>query len=223
MLVDLDPQHNLSNYLNHKDNEVTIAEAIKQEMMFEKSYLSNLIRTYNKDLDYIPTSLNLSAVESGIYQAFSRETILKTIFERLHIKEKYDYILIDSMPALNLLLINTLTCADSVLVPVEGSFGAFEGLEQLFEYIKMIKQRLNQNLSVEGIVFTKVSNTNISKEVREKLINDYGDLLYKAEIPERTEARKSYAERTPLNDFKHSKLSVSYNLVSEELIEKVGK
>ena len=149
-------------------------------------------------------------MEMSLITATAREHILSDILKRLNVSEKYDYVLIDCMPALNILLINALTAATSVLVPVEASYGAFEGLKQLFEYINLVKKRLNTELSVEGILFTKVSNTKISKEIRNRLTEEYGSYLLKQEIKELTEARRSYAERVPLQKMAHSKLAEDY-------------
>ena len=207
LLLDLDPQHNLSNYLKEDDFKLTIAEAISQELNNNFEYTENIIKNYSENLDYIPTSLNLSAMEMSLITATAREHILSDILKRLNVSDKYDYVLIDCMPALNILLINALTAATSVLVPVEASYGAFEGLKQLFEYINLVKKRLNTELSVEGILFTKVSNTKISKEIRNRLTEEYGSYLLKQEIKELTEARRSYAERVPLQKMAHSMLA----------------
>lgn len=130
LLLDLDPQHNLSNYLKEDDFKLTIAEAISQELNNNFEYAENIIKNYSENLDYIPTSLNLSAIEMSLITATAREHILSDIFKRLNVSDKYDYVLIDCMPALNILLINALTAATSVLVPVEASYGAFEGLDR---------------------------------------------------------------------------------------------
>ncbi|MDO4432047.1 MAG: AAA family ATPase [Aerococcaceae bacterium] len=220
LLIDLDPQHNLSNYLGYDPNQLTIADAIQQEINFSTDYLERLIQPYDTNLDYIATTLALSALEGAMYQAFSRETLLKNILTQLKVKERYDYVLMDSMPALNLLLINALTASDSVLVPVEGSLSALEGLEQLFGYIEMIQKRLNHALMVEGIIFTKVSATKISQQIRHRLTTDYPHLLLQTEVKELTEARRSYADRVPLNQMKRSQLAIDYAALADELISK---
>ena len=124
LLLDFDPQHNLSNYLKEKNYKMTIAEAIQQELASQYDYENTLIQSYSENLDYIPTSLNLSAIEMSLIMASAREYILSDILNRLNVKEKYDYVLIDCMPALNILLINALTASSSVLIPVEASYGA---------------------------------------------------------------------------------------------------
>ena len=99
LLLDFDPQHNLSNYLKEESYELTIAEAIQQELNNQFEYEHKLIQSYSENLDYIPTSLNLSAIEMSLIMASAREYILSDIFNRLNVKEKYDYVLIDCMPA----------------------------------------------------------------------------------------------------------------------------
>lgn len=220
LLIDFDPQHNLSNYLNGDNTSISIADAIEQELKNIDDYSSELIQSYNKNLDYISTSLTLSAIEMSLVMTSAREYILKDILNRLKVQERYDFVLIDCMPALNILLINALTAATTVLIPVEASYGAFEGLAQLFQYVDMVKKRLNRELKVEGILFTKVSNTNVSSEVREKLLEKYPTLLLKQEIKELTEARKSYASRIPLQKMNKSRLAEDFKQLAKELVER---
>ena len=220
LLIDFDPQHNLSNYLNGDNTSISIADAIEQELKNIDDYSSELIQSYNENLDYISTSLTLSAIEMSLVMTSAREYILKDILNRLKVKERYDFVLIDCMPALNILLINALTAATTVLIPVEASYGAFEGLAQLFQYVDMVKKRLNRELRVEGILFTKVSNTKVSSEVREKLLEKYPTLLLNQEIKELTEARKSYAARIPLQKMNKSKLAEDFKQLAKELVER---
>ena len=105
---------------------------------------------------------------------------------------------------------------------MEASHGAFEGLGQLFTHVENVKRRLNKGLEVEGILFTKVPNNNLAKEIRERLLEKYPGLLLKAEIKELVEARKSYADRIPLNEMKSSKLAANYSDLADELLEKGG-
>lgn len=222
LLIDLDPQHNLSSYLDCQDFTLTIAEAFLMELEGDESYIDRLVRNHSDNLDYIPTSLNLSAIDMKLVVASAREYYLSEILEKINAREVYDYIIVDSMPALNILLINALTASDSVIVPVEASHGAFEGLGQLFAHVENVKRRLNKELKVEGILFTKVPNNNLAKEIRERLLEDYPGLLMKAEIKELVEARKSYAERIPLNEMKKSKLAGNYSDLADEILEKEG-
>ena len=220
LLIDFDPQHNLSNYLNGDNTSISIADAIEQELKNIDDYSSELIQSYNENLDYISTSLTLSAIEMSLVMTSAREYILKDILNRLKVQERYDFVLIDCMPALNILLINALTAATTVLIPVEASYGAFEGLAQLFQYVDMVKKRLNRELKVEGILFTKVSNTNVSSEVRGKLLEKYPTLLLNQEIKELTEVRKSYATRIPLQKMNKSRLAEDFKQLAKELVER---
>lgn len=223
LLIDFDPQHNLTNYLEGEEHILTISEAIGQEIVGETEYVKSIIQKYNETLHYIPTNLSLSAIELKLVMTNAREYILTDILTNLKIRELYDYVLIDCMPALNMLLINVLTAVDSIIVPVEASYGAFEGLEQLFEYVKMVQKRLNRELKIEGIVYTKVNHTKISKEVREKLRKMYPGLLLSIEIKELTEARKSYADRVPLEQMNQSRLAIDYANLATEISNKGGQ
>ncbi|MGX7091508.1 ParA family protein [Hutsoniella sourekii] len=221
LVIDFDPQHNLTNYLSDRDHEFTIAEAISYELQGD-SFPRTPIYSYEENLDYIPTTLNLSAIDMQLITANAREYILSDILEKLEVKSEYDYVIIDCMPALNTLLINALTAADSVIIPVEASYGAFEGLGQLFTYVNMVTQRLNRDLTVDGIIYTKVNNTKIANEVRDRLKECYPELLFDNEIKELTEARKSYAERIPLSKMQGSRLASDYANLAKELVDQKG-
>lgn len=221
LVIDFDPQHNLTNYLSDEEHDFTISEAISKELQ-GASYPRSPIYNYEENLDYIPTNLNLSAIDMQLITANAREYILSDILTKLEVREHYDYVIIDCMPALNTLLINVLTAADSVIIPVEASYGAFEGLEQLFTYVNMVTQRLNRGLTVDGIIYTKVNNTKIANEVRERLKEYYPQLLFDNEIKELTEARKSYAERIPLSKMQGSRLASDYANLAKELVEQEG-
>ena len=220
LLVDLDPQHNLTNYLDCVDTTLSLAEAFAMELQGNSDYVEQLIQEHSNHLQFIPTSLNLSAIDMQLVMANAREFVLTDIFDKLDVRNRYDYIILDCMPALNILLINALTASDSVIVPVEASYGAFEGLGQLFEYIAKIKQRLNRGLIVDGILFTKVPNNTLSYEIRTKLQEQFPNLLFKSEIKELKEARVSYAERIPLADMKKSRLAEDYANLAMELGKK---
>lgn len=157
LLVDLDPQANLSQSLGLIDQERTIYGALRGE------YKLPLIETV-KGLDVIPSTLDLSGAEIEMSGEAGREYILRERIEP--IRASYDYILIDSPPSLGLLTINSLTASDEVFIPLQAQYLALRGLTKLLEVIDKIKKRLNKELRVGGVFITqydgrKVLNRNV--------------------------------------------------------------
>ena len=143
LLIDLDPQANLTQSLGIKESEITIYDNLKGEQLISPI-------EYKSNLYVLPSSLDLSAAEIELSSEPGREYILKEILVRL--KDKYDYILIDCPPSLGLLTINALTAADFVIIPMQAEFLPLRGLAKLNEVIEKIKARLNPNLEI-GCVF----------------------------------------------------------------------
>lgn len=135
-------------------------------------------------LDLLPSNINLSAAEVSLVNAMSRELILRTYMDQ--IRSRYDYILIDCMPSLGILTVNALACADSVLVPVQAAYLPVKGLQQLIKTIYTVKRRLNNDLQIEGILFTMVDRRTIyTREIVDEVNEVYGKSIpiFQIEIP----------------------------------------
>ena len=163
LLIDLDPQANLSQSLGVVDAEFTIYGALRG---FYKLTPIKIL----KGLDLIPSTLELSGAEIEMIGEPGREYILKQTIKPL--KNKYDFIIIDSPPSLGLLTINSLTASDEVLVPLQAQFLALQGLVKLMEVIKKIQLRLNKDLELGGVFVTqydhrKVLNRNVLDTIKE--------------------------------------------------------
>jgi len=152
LLIDLDPQANLSQSLGLTDQDNNIYGAIKGE------YKPEPIQVL-KGLDIIPSTLDLSGAEIELSGEAGREYILKELIEPL--KENHDYILIDSPPSLGLLTINALTASQEVLIPLQAQFLALQGLTKLLEVIAKIKKRLNKQLIMGGVFITQYDNRKV--------------------------------------------------------------
>ena len=162
LLVDLDPQANLSQSLNIREPEYHIYQAIKGEEMLRPI---EIIR----DLHVIPSTLDLSGAEIELSNETGREYILRELLEPL--RSEYDYILIDSPPSLGLLTINALTASDVVYIPLQAQYLAIQGVSKLLEVIDKIKKRLNKGLRVGGVFLTqydsrKVLNRDVEDTIR---------------------------------------------------------
>ncbi|EKC80644.1 sporulation initiation inhibitor protein Soj, partial [human gut metagenome] len=144
--------------------ENTVYELFIGECTFSECLTDSAV----DNLNVIPSNVNLSGAEIDLIGVENREYILKNILDT--IKDLYEYIIIDCPPSLNVLTVNAMVAADSVIVPIQCEYYALEGLSQLIHTINLIQDRLNKNLEIDGIVFTMYdSRTNLSTEVVENV------------------------------------------------------
>ena len=164
LVIDTDPQGNTTSGfgIDKNDLEETVYELILGECSIRDCLVSNVI----KNVSVVPSNVNLAAAEIELIGIEQKEFILKNEVD--YIKEDYDFIIIDCPPSLNMLTINAMTTADSVIVPIQCEYYALEGLSQLIHTINLVKERLNPDLDMEGVVFTMYdSRTNLSAQVVE--------------------------------------------------------
>jgi chromosome partitioning protein len=175
LLVDSDPQANLTSGLGMRDSEEEYEDIYN--LLVDKSKVNSVIRKSKySNLDIISSSIDLAGAEIEMINFMSRESILKNALSE--ISPNYDYILIDCPPSLGLLTINALVAAEKVIIPVQAEYYALEGLSQLINTVTMVKQNLNSNLEIGGAVITMFdSRTNLSKEIALELKNFFGDQL----------------------------------------------
>lgn len=180
LAIDTDPQGNMTSGLGVNKNEIeyTIYDLMVGECDLEEC----IVKDVWENLDVLPANVDLSGAEIELMGVDNREFILK---EEIHkIKDAYDFIIIDCPPSLNILTINAMTTADSVLVPIQCEYYALEGLTQLINTVELVKTRLNDRLHIEGIVFTMYdARTNLSLEVVENVKTNLQQNIYKAIIP----------------------------------------
>ena len=180
LLIDMDPQGNTTSGVgvDKNDLEYTIYDLMIGESAIGDCIIKNVFR----DMDLIPTSVDLAAAEIELIGVERKEFILKDEID--FIKDKYDFIIIDCPPALSMLTINAMTTANSVIVPIQCEYYALEGLSQLMHTIKLVSERLNPSLEIEGIVFTMYDGrTNLSVQVVENVRNNIGTNVYDSIIP----------------------------------------
>ena len=222
LLVDSDPQGDLTIYAGIKDQEklqVTLANLLEDAIHDNPIEINKAIIHHKEHIDLIPSNLDLSLAESDLFQAFSREKCLSDCLDL--VKDKYDYILVDCMPSLGMLTVNALTAADSVIIPVQSQFLAARGMTHLFQSIDLVKKHTNKNLKVEGVVLTLVDNrTNLSKEIRESLDEQYGShvKIFDTQIPNAVKAAEStsYGESVFQYD-KTGKVAHGYHELAKEV------
>lgn len=216
--IDMDPQGNMTSGLGvDKENvEKTVYDLIIGEAQIEDIICRDVI----DNLDVLPTNIDLSAAEIELIGIDNKEYIIKNEVEK--VKDNYDFIIIDCPPSLSMLTINAMTTADSVLVPIQCEYYALEGLSQLIHTIELVKERLNSNLEIEGVVFTMYdARTNLSLQVVENVKDNLNQTIYKTIIPRNIRLAEAPSYGMPINlyDTKSSGAE-SYRLLADEVIEK---
>lgn len=173
-----------------------------------------------ENLDVLPTNIDLSAAEIEMIGVENKEYILRD--EVSKIRENYDYVIIDCPPSLNMLTINAMTTADSVLVPIQCEYYALEGLSQLIHTIELVQERLNENLKMEGVVFTMYdARTNLSLQVVENVKDNLEQTIYKTIIPRNIRLAEAPSYGMPINLYDPKSTGAeSYMLLADEVIHK---
>lgn len=217
LVVDSDPQGNTTSGFGIDKNEIqkTFYDLLLNNCNFYDAKIS--IQNFNK-LDVLPSNIELSGAEIELINTESREYILKNIIQ--NIQQEYDYIIIDCPPSLNLLTINALTAANSILVPLQCEYYALEGLSQLIYTINLVQKKLNPNLQIEGVVFTMFdARTNLSLQVVEEVKQHLGKNVYRSIIPRNVRLSEAPSHGIPINIYdKKSKGAEAYMLLAEEVI-----
>jgi len=180
LLVDVDPQSNATSGVGVNKNEIekTVYDVLLDRGAPEEAILQNVI----PNLDVLPSNINLTGAEIELVGSISRETRLRRALSS--IKEKYDYIFIDSPPSLGLVTLNAFVASDSVLVPIQCEFYALEGVSQLLNTVTLIRDNLNPSLDIEGVLLTMADfRTNLTTEVINEIKRYFKDKVYQTVIP----------------------------------------
>jgi chromosome partitioning protein len=179
LLVDFDPQSTSTSGLGIEKNKL---EKTIYEVLIEDFPLENVIQKTELDfLEVVPSNLRLVGAEVELVNVASREKRLGSALNS--VRDRYDFILIDSPPSLGLLTLNSLTAADSVLVPIQCEYYAMEGLGQLLNTVRMVQSSLNPNLEIEGILLTMYDGRlNLCKQVTEEIRKYFADKVYNTVI-----------------------------------------
>ena len=221
LTIDMDPQGNTTSGLGVDKNNVE--NTLYELLLGEAETKNTIVKDVVENVDLIPSNVNLSGAEIELIGVDEKEYILKKIIDK--VRRKYDYIIIDCPPSLNMLTINALTAANSVLVPIQCEYYALEGLSQLIHTIDLVKDRLNKKLVMEGVVFTMYdARTNLSLQVVENVKDNLQQNIYKTIIPRnvRLAEAPSYGQPITLYDTK-SAGAEAYRLLAEEVINREDK
>lgn len=218
LLIDIDPQSNSTSGLGIEKQ--TVATSIYEIMVGGEQVTDAIMETELPFLDLIPSSMDLVGAEIEMVDRSEREQILKRLIQP--VKKKYDFILIDCPPSLGLLTINSLTASDSVMIPVQCEYFALEGLGQLLNTIKIVRQHLNTELEIEGVVLTMFdTRTRLSDQVADEVRKYFEDRVFKTIIHRnvRLAEAPSFGKPALLYD-STSKGSKNYLALAKEIIDR---
>nr|WP_294791456.1 AAA family ATPase [uncultured Mucilaginibacter sp.] len=220
LLVDADPQANSTSGIGFDPRNVknSIYECIINQVDPHKA----IIKTETPNLDLLPAHIDLVGAEIEMINLESREYRMREVFAQ--IRDEYDFIIIDCSPSLGLITVNALTAADSVIIPVQCEYFALEGLGKLLNTVKIVQNRLNTNLKIEGILLTMYDvRLRLSNQVVEEVRSHFEDMVFETIIQRNT--RLSEAPSFGLSVIMHdanSKGAINYLNLAREILRKNG-
>jgi len=223
LIVDIDPQANASSGLGLDRSAATpnIYDVLVRNLGMKEAIHRGIHFPY---LDLVPSTRDLVGAEIEMVGMMARETVLRRAMDE--VRDDYDYVLVDCPPSLGLLTLNTLTAADSVLIPIQCEFYALEGLSQLLNTVRLVQRALNQTLEIEGVLLTMFdSRLNLSKQVAADAREYFGSKVFKTAIPRNVRLAEAPSFGEPI--IQYDVLSTgaqSYLSLTKELLgSEVGK
>lgn len=218
LLVDFDPQGNAtSGYGVDKDGlEYDVYDAVMNDYPF-----ADLIQqTCISNVFLVPSTIELAGAEIELVSVMARESILKSLIE--DVKDQFDYVFIDCPPSLGLLTVNALVAADSLLIPIQCEYYALEGVTKILESMKMVKNRLNRNLELFGVVMTMFdSRTALSRQVVNEVGKYFGNKMFKTVIPRNVKIAEAPSHGLPIIKYARvSKGSLAYMRLAKEVVRR---
>ena len=218
LTIDLDPQGNTTSGLGLEKGNIdnTVYELLIGECTVDECINPSV----QERLDVMPSDVDLAGAEIELLDMEEKESILKKNMELLD--GKYDFIIIDCPPSLNLLTINALTAANTVLVPIQCEYYALEGLSDLLSTVRVVKRRLNPGIELEGLLLTMYDGrTNLSMQVAEEVKRHFPGKVFATVIPRNVRLSEAPSHGKPVNHYDgSSRGSVAYKQLTEEILER---
>lgn len=228
LLVDVDPQASLTiclGYPKPDDLEMTLADMLSALINDQSVDISKGILHQQEGVDLIPSNIAMAGLEVALVNAMNRERVLKQFLEP--IKGRYDYVLLDCMPSLGMLTVNSLVAADTALIPVQANYLSAKGLEQLLQTINMVKRQINPKLRIEGILLTMVDGrTNYAKDISSLIRETYGSRIkvFDSAIPRSIRAAEISAEGKSIFAYDpKGKVAEAYQETIKEVLKNAEK
>jgi chromosome partitioning protein len=218
LTIDIDPQGNTTSGLGL--DKSAIENTVYELMLGQCEIKDCLQQSIMDNLFVISSNVDLAAAEIELIGISEKEYIMKKAVDS--IRDDFDFILIDCPPSLNMLTVNAMTTADTVLVPIQCEYYALEGLSQLIRTINLVKNRLNPELEIEGVVFTMYdARTNLSLQVVENVKVNLKQTIYKTIIPRNIRLAEAPSHGLPINLYDPKSAGAeSYRLLAEEVIHR---
>ena len=224
LLVDCDPQGSLTvslGYSQPDELDMTLTDLLAGVLMDKPAAPEQGVLHHEEGVDLIPANISLSGMETSLVNAMSREKVLKQYLDT--VKKEYDYILLDCMPSLGMMTVNTLAAADGVIIPVQAQYLSAKGMEQLLQTVGKVRRQINPKLKIAGVLLTMVDQrTNYAREVGDLLRRTYGGKIriFSTDIPHSVRAAETSAEGKSiyLHDPK-GKVAQAYAQLTKEVIQ----
>jgi len=217
LLVDLDPQGNatMGSGVDKSTLNYTVNEVLLEQVDIDKAIITNTIGGY----DLLPANSTLTTAEVGLINKIGRELKLKQALEQ--IASRYNFILLDCPPSLNMLTLNSLVAANSIIIPMQCEYYALEGLSALANTIEQIKRSINKKLSIEGIVLTMFDPRNrLALDVVEQLHDHFPGKIYKSVIPRNVRVAEAPSHGVPVVLYDHnSRGAIAYLSLAREIVK----
>lgn len=216
LIIDIDPQANSTSNLGITAD----ANSVYEVLIGQKDINESILPSQMPFLDILPSKIDLVGAEVEMVNFENREFILKRAISKIN--KEYDFIFIDCPPSLNLLTLNALTAADSVLIPVQCEYFALEGLGQLLNTINIVKKHFNPNLSIEGVLLTMYdARLRLSKQVADEVRKYFGDKVFDTIIHRNTKISEAPSFSKPIILYDAiSSGAQNYMSLAEELLKR---
>ena len=219
LVIDIDPQGNTTSGIGIKKRKLT---STLYDVLVNKDYDVHkaILQTKTANLDIIPASVDLAGAEIELVNIEGRERRLKKAIEQ--VRSEYDYIFIDCPPSLGLLTINSLTAVDSVLIPIQCEFYALEGVSQLMSTVDLVKNNMNPELQIEGVILSMFDGrTNLAIQVVQEVKKYFGKYVFSTVIPRNVRLAEAPSYGMPIVKYDPSSAGAkAYNKFAQEFLER---
>ncbi|MEB2774565.1 AAA family ATPase [Algoriphagus sp. D3-2-R+10] len=215
LLLDIDSQANLTEGFGIVDPEVSVYDSIREN---KKLPILNI----KENLDLVPSSIDLLGAEMEIVSKIGREQILNKLLKT--VRPNYDYVIIDCPPSVGLLTVNAMVASDTILLPLQGEYFAYKGVDRLLGIVQEVRENLNENLEIGGVFITQI-NTNriLTKTIVEKLTEDLQDKVFDTKIRINVALAEAQLQGQSIFDYApDSNGAKDYKMLVEEIITKLN-